>query len=53
MKAFLAAKPGAVFVYQKPISRYEERPTSSQAAKTTRRLSARTRSIIENMKRFR
>ena len=53
MKAFFAARPGSRFVYQKPINRYEERPTSSHAAKTTSRLFASTSRSIENMKRFR
>ena len=53
MNAFLPAAAADCFWYQKPISRYEQRPTASQKTKSSRKLSASTSISIENMKRFR
>ena len=52
-KAFLAALLYAVFLYQKPISRYEQRPTPSQPTNVMRKLLPRTSSNIKNTKRLR
>ena len=53
MNAFFAARAADQRVYQKPIRRYELRPTSSQAAKTVSQLSPRTSSSMLNMNRLR
>jgi len=51
--AFLLARAAEFLRYQKPMRRYEQRPTSSQATKTVSQLSARTSRSIENMNRLR
>ena len=45
--ALTAARAASGFWYQNPISRYEQRPTSSQQMKSCRRFGASTRPIIE------
>ncbi len=47
-KALSAARAASGLRYQKPISRYEQTPTSSQQMKSWRRFGARTTPIIEN-----
>ena len=53
MNAFLAAFAFSVFSNQKPISRYEQRPTPSQPTNSRGRLPPRTSSSMKNVKRFR
>src|SRR6185436_2774480 len=52
-KAFCAASAGQPFSYQKPIKRYEHRPTPSQPTKSPSRLDESTRISIANTNRFR
>ena len=51
--AFLPAAAFAAPSYQKPMSRYEQRPTPSHPTKRIGRLSPRMRTSIAKMKRFR
>ncbi len=51
MNAFLAASAAERLSHQNPISRKEQKPTPSQAAYMSSRLSARTRVSIEATKR--
>ena len=53
MNAFLLARAAEGLRYQNPMSRYDDRPTSSQATKTVSQLSPRTSRSIENMNRLR
>ena len=53
MKAFLPAFDAESFRYQKPMSRYEQRPTPSQPTNMRRRLFAVTRMSIMKTKRLR
>ena len=48
--AFTAATDASGFQYQKPISRYEQSPTSSHAMNSCRKLGASTSAIIEKAK---
>ena len=50
MNAFIAARAAAGLWNQKPISRYEERPTNSQKTKSIRMLSTRISPSIEAVK---
>jgi hypothetical protein len=47
IKAFLAANAADSLVNQNPMSKYEEKPTSSQNIYNRRRLSVITRLIME------
>ena len=49
MNAFMLAKIAVGRVYQKPISRYETRPTASQPKKSCRKLLLMTSMSIENV----
>ena len=51
--AFLAASTGASRSCQKPISRYDERPTSPHPASSSTKLELMTKSSIENRNRSR
>ena len=51
--AFLAAATAVGRCHQKPISRYEERPTRPQPASRKTKFPASTSSSIENTKRLR
>ena len=51
--AFMPARAAETRSYQKPMSRYEHRPTPSQPTNISRKLSASTSVNIENMNRFR
>jgi hypothetical protein len=53
MNAFCAAPEAERRLNQKPISRYEARPTPSQKKKRRRKLSARTSISIEKTKKGR
>jgi hypothetical protein len=48
--ALTAARAASRFRYQNPISRYEQRPTSSQPMKSCTKLGASTSAIIEKAK---
>ena len=50
--AFLAAATADGRSYQKPISRYEARPTNAQPTMRKKKLPASTSSSIENTNRF-
>ena len=49
MKAFMLAKIAVGRVNQKPISRYDTRPTASQPKKSCRKLLLMTSMSIENV----
>ena len=51
--AFLAAATAVGRCHQKPISRYDERPTRPQPASRNTKFPASTSSSIEKTKRFR
>ncbi len=53
MKAFMAAALADGLSYQKPISRYEARPTPSQPKKSCTRLSAVTSISMKKVNRLR
>jgi hypothetical protein len=53
MKAFFPASEALFFLNQKPMSRYEHRPTPSQPTNMRGRLPPRTSSSMKNVKRFR
>ncbi len=53
MNAFFPASTAAARRYQKPISRYEQRPTASQKTYRRRKSPASTSIVIENTNRFR
>ena len=53
MKAFLPASAADFFWNQKPMSKYEARPTPSQPTNMTKALPARTRTVMKKRKRFR
>ncbi len=53
MKALLAASQLAFSSYQKPISRYEQRPTSSQKMKIMNTFDEATRPNIEKQNKER
>ena len=53
MKAFLAAAAAVGLTCQKPMSRYDARPTPSQPTYSSRKLFARTRISIAATNRFR
>ena len=50
MNAFMPASEADFFSYQKPISRYEQSPTSSQKTYMKKKLSERTSPSIEKEK---
>ena len=51
--AFFPASAALVFSYQKPISRYEQSPTPSQPANSTRKFPASTRTSMKKQNRLR
>src|SRR5262249_55416760 len=53
MKAFLPASEADVFWNQKPMSRYEQRPTPSQPTNITRKFEPRTSTSMNEANRFR
>ncbi len=53
MNAFLPASVADFFSYQKPISRYEHRPTPSQPTNITRKFAPSTSTSMKAAKRFR
>src|SRR5688572_15360729 len=53
MNAFLPASAADRFLYQKPMSRYEQSPTPSQPTNSTMKLSPSTRSSMNAANRFR
>ena len=53
MNAFLPASEADFFWYQKPISRYEQRPTPSQPTNMTRKFAPRTRTSMNDANRLR
>ena len=53
MKAFLPASAALFFSYQKPMSRYEQRPTPSQPTNMRGRLPPSTRSSMKKVNRLR
>src|SRR5437763_9669452 len=52
MNAFLPASVADFFSNQKPMSRYEQRPTPSQPTNSTRKFAPRTRTSMNAAKRF-
>ena len=53
MNALLPASVADFFLYQKPISRYEQSPTPSQPTNITGRLAPRTSTSMNAANRFR
>ena len=53
MNAFLPASAADFFLYQKPISRYEQRPTPSQPTNITRKFAPSTSTSMNAANRFR
>src|SRR6266850_7781518 len=52
MNAFLPASDADFFWYQKPINKYEQRPTPSQPTNITRKFEPRTSSSMNDANRF-
>jgi hypothetical protein len=53
MNAFLPASDALFFLNQKPIRKYEQRPTPSQPDEHQREAAPSTSSSMKNVKRFR
>jgi len=53
MNAFLPASAADFFWYQKPMRRYEQRPTPSQPTNMTTKFAASTRTSMKAANRFR
>jgi hypothetical protein len=53
MNAFLPASEALLFLYQKPMRRYEQSPTPSQPTKRSGRLPPRTSRSMKKVKRLR
>jgi len=52
-KALVAALPACALVYQKPIKRYEHRPTPSHPKNKTKKLPDETNTSIKNVNKDR
>jgi hypothetical protein len=48
-KAFVAALPACILVYQKPINKYEQRPTTYQPKNKTNKLEEETNNNIKKV----